>query len=166
MGFNSEFKGLSFHLRLYLCFQTDLRHYAFRNNQTNKQTNKKLTPCSGVLEKQTGSQLVKKFPSFHRPRRFITAFTRARYLSLCPCSHPTYWRSILILTYHQRPGLPNGLFPSCFPTKTLFTPLLSPIRATCPAPLILLDLITHTILGEHYRSLSSSLCSFSHFPVT
>jgi hypothetical protein len=42
-----------------------------------------LTPCSRViLEKLTGSQLVKKFPAFYGTRRFITAFTSARHLSL------------------------------------------------------------------------------------
>ena len=42
-----------------------------------------LTPCSTVpLEKLTGSQLVKKFPTFYVTRRFITAFTSARHLSL------------------------------------------------------------------------------------
>jgi hypothetical protein len=34
------------------------------------------------LEKLTGSQLVKKFPSFYGTQRFITAFTSARHLSL------------------------------------------------------------------------------------
>jgi hypothetical protein len=44
-----------------------------------------LSPWSrGLLEKLTGSQLVKKFPAFYGTRRFITAFTRARHLSLSP----------------------------------------------------------------------------------
>jgi hypothetical protein len=43
---------------------------------------------------------------------------------------------------------------------------LSLIRATCSAHLILLDFITRTILGEGYRSINSSLCSFLHSPVT
>ena len=48
----------------------------------------------------------------------------------------------------------------------LYAPLLPPMRATCPAPLILLDLITRMIFAEVYRSLSSSICCFHHSPVT
>ena len=42
-----------------------------------------LTPRSAVLlQKLNGSQLVKKFPTFYGTRKFITAFTSARHLSL------------------------------------------------------------------------------------
>ena len=133
-----------------------------------------LTPWRRVLlEKLTGLQLVKKFPTFYGTWRFITAYTRVCHLSLSWASsiqsippHPTSWRSILILFSHICPGLPSGLFHSGFPTKTLYSPLLSPLRATCPAHLICLDFITRTILGEVYRSLSYSLCRFLHSPVT
>jgi hypothetical protein len=63
-------------------------------------------------------------------------------------------------------GLPSGLFPSGFPTKTLCMSLPSPIHATRPTHLIRLDFITRKLLGEEYRSLSSSLCGFLHSPVT
>jgi hypothetical protein len=79
--------------------------------------------------------------------------------------NPTSWRSILILSSHLRLGLPSGLLPSGFPTKTQYTLLHCPIRATCSAHLILLDFITRAISGEVYRSLSSSFCSFLHYLV-
>ena len=82
-----------------------------------------LTPCSPVLlEKLTVPQFIKKFPAFYGTRRFIIAFTSARYLSLPWASsiqstppQPTSWRFILILSSHLRLGLPSGLFPSVFP---------------------------------------------------
>jgi hypothetical protein len=82
-------------------------------------------PWSTVrLKKLAGYQLVKKFPTFYATRKFITAYTSARQLSLsCGRSipstplHPTSWRSILILSSHLRLGLPSGLFPLKHPQQ-------------------------------------------------
>ena len=103
-----------------------------------------LTPwCRVLLEKLTGLQLAKKFPEFYGTRRFITALTSVRHLSLSWANpiqsiypHPTSCISVLILSTHLRLGLTSGLFLSCFPTKTSYTPLSSPIHATCPAHLM------------------------------
>ena len=85
------------------------------------------TPYSTVLlEKLTGPHLLKKFPAIYGTRRLITAFTSARYLSVPWDSsiqsiypHPTSSRSISIISFHVRLGLPSGLFSQGFPTKTL-----------------------------------------------
>jgi hypothetical protein len=79
---------------------------------------------------------------------------------------PTHLRSILILSAHLRLSLPSSLFSSGFPNNILYGFLVSPIRATRPAHLILLDLIIIIMFGEEYKWWSSSLCSFLQPPVT
>ena len=64
------------------------------------------------------------------------------------------------------PGSSKWSLPFRFSYQNLVCTSLLPIRATCTAHLILLDFITRTILGEQYRSLSTSLCSFLHSPIT
>jgi len=86
-----------------------------------------LTPwCRVLLEKLTGLQLVKKFPAFHGTRRFITALTRVRHLSLSWASsiqsiypHPTSWRSNLILSTHLRLGISSGFMSNILSYITL-----------------------------------------------
>ena len=132
-----------------------------------------LTPWSRVLlEKLTGFHLVKRFSAFYGTRRFVTTFTSSRHLSISWASsiqsippHPTSCRFILILSTQL--GLVSQVvsFPQVFPPKPLYMSP-PPICATCPAHLILLDFITRNILGDEYRSLSASLCSFLHSLVT
>jgi hypothetical protein len=72
-------------------------------------------------------------------QKFIMPITSARFLTLSwarsiqsMLPHPISIRYILILSYHLCMGLPSGLFHSSFPTKTVYTPLLSPMHTTCP----------------------------------
>ena len=112
------------------------------------------TPWSRVLEKLTGFQLV----IFSYFVEYKGSLPHLQVSAICPYpepvrsspypSHLTSWR--FILSSHIRLGLPNGLFPSGFPTKTLYTPFFSPIRATCPAHLIILDFISRILLGQEY----------------
>ena len=81
-----------------------------------------------------------------------------------PTSH--FLKFHLNIVLPSKPGSPHWSLPLRFPTKTLYTSLPNFIHATCLVHLILLHFITRTILGEEYRTLSSSSCSFLHTPVT
>ena len=85
--------------------------------------------------------------------------------------------SVHIPTSHLLEIHPNIIHPSTprsrqwslsfrFPHQEPIHFLSSPIRATCPAHLILLDFITRTILREDYKSFNSSLYNLLHYPVT
>jgi hypothetical protein len=98
---------------------------------------------------------IQELPEFYGTRRFNTVFTRVLHWSLSRAisvqSTPSHFiapRFIFILSTHIRLGLLSDLFPSGFPTNILYAFLFSPIRATCPAHFILLDLIILILLGE------------------
>jgi len=114
-----------------------------------------------LLEKLTGSAASQEIPCIlWNPKVYYC-------IHKCPPSFPVpsqldpvhnrtfhFLKIHLNISSHLRLGLPSGLFPSGFPTRTLYTPLPFPIHATCPAHLFLPDFITRTILGEQYMSLT------------
>ena len=99
-----------------------------------------LTPrCRVLLEKLTGLQLVKKFPAFHGTRKFITALTSVRHMSILgqpnllhtPTSHLLEINPNII--HPSMPRSPQWSPSFRCPQQDSIHPLSSPTRATCPA---------------------------------
>jgi hypothetical protein len=103
---------------------------------------------------------------FTQPEGSITVFTRAFHWSpswviliRSILLHPIFLKPILVLYFHLRLGLPSALFPSGFYTKILYAFVFSPIRATVPALLVLLDCIILIIFREECASYEPPIIS-------
>jgi hypothetical protein len=132
-----------------------------------------LTPWSKVLlEKLTVLKLVNKFPAFYGTRRFITAFTSAATCPYPESPQSKQYPTSNLLKIHLNIILPFTLgSPKWNPSlrfsyqNPVYASLL-PHTRYMPRPSHSSRLYHPTILGEEYRSLSSSLCNFLYSPVT
>jgi hypothetical protein len=117
------------------------------------------------LKKLTGFQLVKKFPHFMDPEGWLS---HSHVPATCPYPEPDRYSPyptshflkinlniILLFT----PGYPKWSISVRFPHQ-------NPVHGSPLTHKRSSRFYHWTILGEEYRSLSSSLCSFLHSPVT
>ena len=118
-----------------------------------------LTPCSRVLlEKLTCLQVHYRIHKCPPPVPILS--------QIDPVDNPTshFLKIHLDIILPSMPGSPKWSRSYRFPHKSPV--YVSPLPHTRYTPRPSLDFITRTVLGEQYRSLSSSLCSFLHSPVT
>jgi hypothetical protein len=112
-----------------------------------------------LLEKLPLVQPLKNFTAFYGNRRFITVFTRALHWSLFWArsiqsieSHPISLSQTQSNIVHPPTSWSSQWSVSfCLSYQYLICFPLPPIRATCRAHLILLDLIILITLGEMYK---------------
>ena len=129
-----------------------------------------LTPWRRVLlQKLTGMQQVKRFPTFlWNPKVHYRTHKRPPPVPILGQPNRVHIPTSYLLEIHPNiihpstPRFPQWSLSVRFPHEDPIRPLSSLIRATFPAHLILFDFITRTILGEEYRSFSSSLCNLLH----
>ena len=132
-----------------------------------------LTPCSRVLlEKLTGFAANQEIPCIlWNPKVHYRTHKRPPPVPILSQLHPVpttpshFLKIYLNIILPATSWSPQWSLSLRFPHQNLVH-TSSSIRATCPTHLIRLDFITRTILGEEYRSLSSSLCNFLHSPVS
>jgi hypothetical protein len=117
-----------------------------------------------LLENLIVIQLVKKFPTLYGTWKFITVLARSRHLSLswarCIQSTPSYHislRATLILLSYLSQDLPDGCISFTFYNQNIVY-IFHRSRATCPAHIIILDMINLIISGEAYKLWSYSFC--------